>query len=98
MFMEMSVRVVGVDTPEIRGAGCGQERIDAYAARDWVRDYLPGREILIDEVEPDKYGGRWDATVYVDGENLARTLIREGLGRPYEGGARGSWCPSPEVP
>ena len=42
----------------------------------------------------DKYGGRIDATVKVDGRDLAPALIAAGLGHPFNGeGKRAGWCP-----
>jgi len=43
-------------------------------------------------VEPDKFAGRVDADVIVDGRPIAAVLVAEGLARPYTGGARQSWC------
>lgn len=40
---------------------------------------------------PDRYG-RTLARVYLDGRDLADLLIEAGLGRPYDGGRRASWC------
>lgn len=90
---EGSVRVLGVDTPEIRGE-CTEERDRALKARDFVRGLLIGQLVLLADVQHDKYGGRVDAVVLLeDGQDLAEVLIAAGLGRPYDGGQRLSWCP-----
>jgi len=86
------VRVLGVDTPEIRG-DCTRERDKALEARDFVRGLLVGELVLLADVKHDKYGGRVDAVVLLeDGRDLADILVAEGLGRRYDGGTRGSWC------
>lgn len=86
-----SVRVRGVDTPEIQGE-CESEKALAIEARDFVADLI-GQEVLLEYVTDDKYGGRVIATVTLtDGRDLADVLISEGLGRPYDGGTRESWC------
>jgi endonuclease YncB( thermonuclease family) len=91
--VKVSVRLKGVDTPELRGQ-CKAEKERARRARDYVRALLPeGAIVRLTEVRPDKYQGRVDARVTLDdGRDLARLLIRTGLGRPYDGGRRGSWC------
>lgn len=90
-YVETSVRVLGIDTPEIRGE-CQREKDLAVMARDRARELL-GATVSLRQVEPDKYGGRVDAYVTLgDGRDLAETLLSEGLGRPYDGGKRKSWC------
>ena len=90
-----SVRVLGVDTPEIRGK-CETERTLAKAARDYVRDLLTDETVRLTQVESDKYGGRvlarvhfWENREWVD---LADRLVQQGLGRAYDGDAREGWC------
>lgn len=92
-----SVRVRGVDTPEIAGE-CDQEKRWAVASRDFVRDLLTDETILLLQIEDDKYGGRVLAFVaYLSegGDNLLylhQTLIDGNYGRAYGGGERGDWC------
>lgn len=90
----LSVRVLGVDTPEIHGK-CDTERSKAADARAYVRGLFAGVEtITIDLVGWDKYGGRVDAHVTTpDGRDLAEVLVAAGLGRPYHGEHRAGWCP-----
>ncbi len=86
-----SVRVDGVDTPEIRGK-CQAEKDMAIRARDFVRAVV-GASVRLTDVRPGKYAGRIIADVWVDGRKLADLLIAEKLGRPYHGGRREGWCP-----
>ena len=92
-LQRMSVRVLGVDTPEIRGR-CESERRKAADARAFVLFAFRGAETVeIDVIGWDKYGGRIDAHVRMpDGRDLATALIEAGLGRPYDGGRRAGWC------
>lgn len=85
------VRLAGVDTPELRGRqDC--ERHAARAARDFVAQRLAAaRRVEVSGVQLDKYG-RPLARVWVDDDELASALIRNGHGRLYAGGARGVWC------
>lgn len=92
MTWEGSVRVAGVDTPEIRGE-CEEERRMALQARVMVRELLVGSLVLLAGVHDDKYGGRVVATVLLeDGRDLADVLVDAGVGRPYDGGTRRGWC------
>ncbi len=90
-----SVRVKGVDTPEIQGE-CKEEQTLAIEARDYVRVLLMNKAVRLTDVENDKYGGRVMARVYFrEGESwvdLADRLIEMGLGQAYLGGVREEWC------
>ena len=67
---KISVRVNGIDTPEIRGQ-CVKERYDAKQAKEMVVDILKDAEqIVLKNMERGKYF-RIAADVFVDGENLA---------------------------
>ncbi len=89
---KMSVRVNGIDAPEIRGK-CGSEKTLAKTARDFVNGLLrSARKIIFCEPRWGKYAGRVLADVYVNGNRLADTLIEKGLGREYGGGRRRGWC------
>ena len=81
-----AVRLRGIDTPEIKGK-CPAEKAAALAAKARLTELLNGQVQLL-HVEPDKYAGRVDADVLVDGKSVAAVLVAEGLARPYTGGAR----------
>ena len=86
-----SVRVEGVDTPELRGK-CEGEKRKAVAARDFVREHV-GRSITLMNVKKGKYAGRVVARIRLaDGSDLTELLIRARHGRPYDGGRRKGWC------
>ena len=86
------VRLAGVDTPELRGR-CHRERRMAEAARDFVRGKLADPRVTLRDIRYGKYAGRVLARVITArGEDLGEALIAAGLGRPYRGRRRGSWC------
>lgn len=84
------IRLIGVDTPEMR-ARCPAERESALAARDRLAGMLDEGDVQIE-----RHGvGRWGRTlavIQVDGRDVSLQLIAEGLGRPYDGGRRDGWC------
>ena len=92
LIWQGSVRVRGVDTPETRGR-CQEERDMALDARDFVRE-LVGEKVILLEVEKGKYAGRVVVSVRLDdGRDLAAALIEAEHARPYDGGVREPWCP-----
>lgn len=88
------VRLVGIDTPEIRGK-CEREKEMARAAHEALRRLVQRdrSRVLLRDVDYDKYGGRVRARVLLpDGTDVAETLIGAGHARPYSGGTRAGWC------
>jgi len=89
---KIRVRLNGLDTPEIRGR-CDKEEYNAEQARDMVTDILKDAErIDLKNMGRGKYF-RIVADVYVDGGNLAETLIDSGMAVRYDGGKKNArWC------
>lgn len=74
------LRLVGIDTPELRG----EEREQGLIVRDYVRELILDKEVVV-ETEKDKSGkyGRWLATIWIEQENLNQRLLDEGLAKEY---------------
>ena len=88
---KISVRIAGIDTPEIRGK-CEHEKSRAKEARDFVRELLfEAKQIDLTSCERGKYF-RLVCNVIVDGKDLAEILLENGYARKYDGGKRGFWC------
>ena len=88
----MSIRIMGIDTPEMTGK-TDKEKTLAKKAKEFTLNALKkAKEVIIDIIQPDKYGGRYDAHVYVDGALLADALIEAGLAVEYDGGTKPSWA------
>ncbi len=90
----LSVRLLGVDTPE-KGhrAKCDEERAAGRAATAFTEEMIAGASaIVVRDPKWGKWGGRVLADLVLDGRSLSDTLIRMGYGRAYDGGKRGSWC------
>jgi endonuclease YncB( thermonuclease family) len=88
---DVSIRLHGVDTPEIRGS---DERVKALVekARDLTAKALQGaNRIELKNPQRGKYF-RIVAEVYVDGDSLAELLTRAGLAKAYDGeGPKPAW-------
>ena len=96
VIVETRIRMLGIDTPEIRGK-CAEEKDKAREAKQAVAQLLPiGAKVQIRNVRQDKYAGRHDAEVILaDGRSVGEVLIAAGLARPYHGEKRDGWCALP---
>ncbi len=94
MLNPVAIRLRGIDTPESGGrAKCAAERDLAQRATRFTRLAVArGRRIEFATPDWDKYGGRIDAEIWIDGVSLADQLIAAGLARAYDGGKRDGWC------
>lgn len=89
----VAIRVRGIDTPE-RGAKarCADERRAAEAAAAFTTRFLMLGTLQLENLGWDKYGGRIDADVSVDGQSLGAALRDANLAKTCSGGPRPDWC------
>lgn len=90
---KISVRVNGVDAPEIK-ADNTCEKQSARMARNLVENVLKrAKRIDLVTVDRDKYF-RILANVVVDGKNLKDVLLKNGFAYSYDGGTKKKvdWC------
>lgn len=87
------VRIENVDTPELHPCRCARECELGQRAAMFTQDALADATAvrILRTGRKDRYG-RTIARVYVDGRDLGEMLIAAGLGRPYRGERRQSWC------
>ncbi len=83
------IRIVGIDTPEIKGR-CRDERVRAQRAKDRLQRLVDGNRLQIERSGKDKYG-RTLARVKAAGRDVGDVLVKENHARRY-GGGRLSWC------
>ena len=89
---KMTVRILGIDTPELRGK-CAKEKELAMKAKIFANlIFLEARKIEFKDLKWDKYGGRILSNVYLDGYLYADMIINEQLAVPYDGGKKEGWC------
>jgi endonuclease YncB( thermonuclease family) len=91
---QLSIRVLGVDTPEkAPRALCEKEELAAIAASSFTKKMVAeAKTVQIEIKEHDKYGGRVLGDVFLDGKRLSQLLIENGHARPYYGEKKQSWC------
>ncbi len=83
------LRLRGIDTPELRTKSDKEKKL-AVAARDYAQSLVLEKEVVVKNVELEKYG-RYLCDVFVDGNSLCELLIAAGHGRRYDGGTRLGW-------
>jgi len=84
----LSVRLNGIDTPEIKGKGVSEEEKEcAKVARDFVSNLVLHKYVRLENIESEKYG-RILADVYIDNIHLNALLINERYALPYNGGTK----------
>lgn len=87
-----SVRVIGLDAPEIRGR-CRAEKRLALRARDRMAALVRGGVTMQVRGRPvDRYGRPLRVVRDSRGRDVAEVMIAEGLARPYHGERRRGWC------
>jgi len=90
--IETKLRIIGIDTPEIKGK-CPFEREKAQEAKKEIIRLINDNFVTIYNIRYGKYAGRVIADVKTaDGINLANYMLEKGLARSYKGKKRKSWC------
>ena len=84
-------RLTEAGATETLRAKCDLERKRGLDAKARLVEIMAIGEMHLDRQGRDRYG-RTLARVFVDGRDVARILIDEGLARPYSGGKREGWC------
>lgn len=83
-----SVRLQGIDAPEIKGVGISaEEKEAAKQARDYVHQLIYQKDVRLENVQTEKYG-RILADVYVGDIHLNQRLLAERWAVPYDGGTK----------
>jgi micrococcal nuclease len=84
----LSVRLNGIDTPEIKGKGVtDEEKEAAKAARDFVDNLVFNKFVRLENVQTEKYG-RILADVFIGDIHLNELLINQRYAVKYDGGTK----------
>lgn len=70
------IRVAHINAPEVRG----KERPEGLKSRDWLRERINGKQIIIKTLK-DKKGkyGRYIGEIYLDGVNINDEIVKAGF-------------------
>jgi endonuclease YncB( thermonuclease family) len=90
------VRISNIDAPETHGE-CDFEAELAGKSKQKLSDLLPnGTVVSLSKIKDDKYLGRIDALVSLNGKDIGEIMLAEKLARKYNGGKRAPWCSTNE--
>ena len=88
--IEVSVRIPGIDAPELYRPKCLAEKSKARAAKKFVQGFLGEGRVWLHDIERGKYAGRVVAHITNEaGQNLAEALVNA---EHAINGKRGAWC------
>ena len=88
---DISVRVNGIDTPELRGK-CEREKDLAVKAKERVDALLKTADTIVLENLSRGSFFRIVADVIIDGVDLGELILNEGLATPYRPSSESPWC------
>jgi micrococcal nuclease len=84
----LSVRLNGIDAPEIKGKGVSdEEKESAKVARDFVSNLVFNKFVRLENIQSEKYG-RILADVFVGDIHINELLIKERYAVKYDGGTK----------
>ena len=89
----MSIRLVGIDTPESKRPKCLAEGRLGQKAKEYTTQIVKNAKttaIIISDW--DKYGSRLLGDVLIDNKSLAKMLIDNHYAISYDGKKKHNWC------
>ena len=80
ILKSQKIRLIGINTPEIRG----KSKPEGLVSRDALRERILGKFVTI-KTSKDKKGkfGRWLGEVFMEEENINLWLLAEGYAKVY---------------
>lgn len=78
---EIKIRLLGIDTPELRGA----DKESGLRSKARLEQLILNKSVTIktQKDKTEKYG-RWLAEIFVDNINVNETLLSEGFAKKYD--------------
>ena len=85
------IRMMGIDTPEIKTKNKSEKQL-AIKARDFLRELILDKIIIIECLDFDKYG-RLLGNIFIEGneKSLSNMMIEKGFAKAYDGGTKSKW-------
>lgn len=77
-------RIFGIDAPELHGK-TEDERTMAKNSKEYLKNLIEGKKVLIYDIKNDKYGGRFVGTVRYNDIHIATHMISTKHAMPYYG-------------
>ena len=82
-----SVRLNGIDTPELRGGKNEDEKTLAIMARDFLSGKIMHKQVELRDVKTEKYG-RLLADVWFQGKSMNSLMVEKRFAVEYDGGTK----------
>lgn len=92
LTLELKCRLYGIDTPELRNKD-KEEKRRGYLARDYLRERILNKQVILKTYKPDKYG-RCLVDIYLDETlnepptHINKELIDKEYAKEYYGGTK----------
>lgn len=86
----IAVRIRGIDTPELNDSREEIRKISIQAKEELEKLLFSGGKVILYNLGRDKYF-RLLASVKVDNVDVSEYLIKKGLAKKYNGGAKAGW-------
>ena len=87
------VRLLDLDTPEISHPKCEKEYTHGIEARNYINKYISdGKKIEFETEYNRDFFDRILAYIIVDGENVSKIMVLNGLGVVYDKSNKKDWC------
>jgi len=91
LFQKVSIRINGIDTPELRTKNACEKALAKKAKT--ALTVIIGESVTISNVRIGKYAGRVLADVHTaQGVDVGAYMLGSGHAREYHGGKRQPWC------
>lgn len=80
----INVRIFGIDTPERKTKNELEKKAGLLLSK-YVSDIILGKNLLLEILDWDKYGGRIVGNIIIDNDNLTNLLLSNKLAKSYDG-------------
>jgi len=88
---KISIRILGIDTPEIRGSDKNEKKL-AYIARDFTVNFIKNSEkIYLKDCKKGKYFRLVCYIINENNQNLSSLILKTNLAHIYSGGTKQKW-------
>ncbi len=84
---KIKVRFIGLDTPETRTRNLDEKEM-GLIAKEYTKDMIEGKEVVVDSVKAGKFAGRCLGRIYIDNLCINDEILRHKMAWEYWGGKR----------
>ena len=83
VWINQSLRLYGINAPETRTKD-PVEKAAGLVSKQWLQDQVSAaKDVQLKSISVDKYGGRFDGILYLDGRDINKEMLDKGLAKPF---------------